>query len=442
MEDTVVKKVLPHSTEAEKAVIGSMIMDKDAIEVALELISSEDFYGKQYSVLFKAMTELYDEGKAVDLITIKNKLAEDSVPDEVISMDFVREILASVPTSANVKQYAKIVYDKSMLRRAIKINDEISMECYNGGEKMENIMDDMEKKVFNLLQKRGAGEYTPIRQIVLNALDKVEAASKNAGSITGVATGFRDLDYMLSGLQPSDFILVAARPSMGKTALILNMAENIAIKKGIPVAMFSLEMSKEQLVNRLLAQHSMVDSQKIRTGKLIDEEWDKLIKSADAVGNSGIIIDDTPSISMSELRSKARKYKLEKDIQVILIDYIQLMRGNAKIDSRQQEVSEISRSLKALARELNIPIVVLSQLNRAVESRPDKRPMLSDLRESGAIEQDADVVMFIYRDDYYNKESEEKGVSEIIIAKQRNGPVGTAKLAWMPEITKFGNLQK
>ena len=326
----------------------------------------------------------------------------------------------------------------------IKLNEEIENMCYAGKEPLESIMEQTEKSMFQLLQRRTTGEYVPIKQVVLNALDRIEKASKNKGTVTGIPTGFIDLDYKLSGLQPSDFILIAARPSMGKTAFVLNIAQYMAFKKNKAVAIFSLEMSKEQLVNRLFSLESQVDAQSLRTGNMKDSDWEKLIEGAGIIGQSKLIIDDTPGISISELRSKCRKYKLEHGLDIIIIDYLQLMTGSVgkSSESRQQEVSDISRQLKGLARELNVPVVSLSQLSRAVESRPDKRPMLSDLRESGAIEQDADVVMFIYRDEYYNKDSEFKKQAEIIIAKQRNGPVGTVNLAWLGEYTKFANLSR
>ena len=308
---------------------------------------------------------------------------------------------------------------------------------------MEDILTKAEKDIFKIVQSQGGGEFVPIRQVVINTLEKIEAAAKNKGSVTGVPTGFTDLDYQTAGLQPSDLILVAARPSMGKTAFVLNMAEHRAFKKGVTVAIFSLEMSKEQLVNRMLSLESSVSSQKMRTGNLEDSEWERLIESAQIIGNSNLIIDDTPSISIRDLSSKCRKYKMEHNLGIIIIDYLQLMSaGEGNSDSRQQQISDISRSLKALARELNVPVVALSQLSRAVEQRPEHRPMLSDLRESGAIEQDADVVMFIYRDDYYNKDTDKKGIAEIIIAKQRNGPIGTIELAWLSDYTKFGNLDR
>ncbi|MEE1196851.1 MAG: replicative DNA helicase [Lachnospiraceae bacterium] len=442
MEEALIKRILPHSIEAEQSVIGSMLMGREAVMAASEILAADDFYQQQYGIIFESMVELFNEGKPVDVVTLQNRLKEKDVPPEISNMEFVRDLLEAVPTSANVKYYANIVKDKATLRKLIRVNEEIANECYLGKEKTVDILADTEKKLFNLLMQQNTGDYVPIRQVVLNALDTIEKASKTTGSVTGVPTGFTDLDYQTAGLQPSDFILVAARPSMGKTAFVLNIAQHIAFRCKKAVSIFSLEMSKEQLVNRLFALESRVDSQKIRTGNLNDDEWSRLIEGAGVVGESKLIIDDTPGISIGELRSKARKYKIDHDIGIIIIDYLQLMSGNGKSDSRQQEVSDISRSLKALARELNIPVVALSQLSRAVEQRPDHRPMLSDLRESGAIEQDADVVMFIYRDDYYNKDSEEKGIAEIIVAKQRNGPIGTVKLVWLPNYTKFANLKK
>ena len=442
MEEALIKRVLPHSVEAEQSVIGSMLMDREAIMAASEIITSEDFYQHQYGIVFEAMLELYNEGKPVDLITLQERLREKEVPPEVSSLEFIKDLLNTTLTSANVKSYAQIVQEKSMLRKLIKVNEEIANTCYLAKEKVEDIMEDTERKIFNLVQKRSTGDYVPIKDVVLNALDKIEIASKNKGSVTGIPTGFVDLDYKTSGMQPSDLVLVAARPSMGKTAFVLNMAQHMAFRNGVTAAIFSLEMSKEQLVNRLLSLESRVDSQSIRTGNLSDEDWTKLIEGAGIIGKSNLIIDDTPGISVAELRSKCRKYKLEHNLGIIIIDYLQLMTGNKKTDSRQQEISDISRSLKEIARELSVPVVALSQLSRAVEQRPDHRPMLSDLRESGAIEQDADVVMFIYRDDYYNKDSEKKGIAEIIIAKQRNGPIGTVELVWLPNYTKFANMKK
>ena len=442
MEEALIKRVLPHSVEAEQSVIGSMIMDRDAIMTASEVITSEDFYQSQYGVLFDAMLELYNEGKPVDLVTLQERLREKDVPPEISSLEFAKDLLDAVPTSANVRHYATIVQEKSMLRKLIKVNEEIANTCYLAKERTEDILEETEKKIFDLLQYRSTGDFVPIKQVVLNALDKIEKASKNKGTVTGIPTGFIDLDYKTSGFQPSDLILIAARPSMGKTAFVLNVAQNMAFKEGKTVAIFSLEMSKEQLVNRLFSLESKVDSQALRTGNLTDEDWAKLIEGAAVVGKSNLIIDDTPGISIAELRSKCRKFKLEHNLGIIIIDYLQLMSGGKRSESRQQEISEISHSLKAVARELNVPVVALSQLSRAVEQRPDHRPMLSDLRESGAIEQDADVVMFLYRDDYYNKDTDKKNIAEVIIAKQRNGPIGTVELVWLPNYTKFANMKK
>lgn len=442
MEEALLKRILPHSIEAEQSVVGAMIMDREAIVVASELIMGDDFYNKQYGILFEAMVELHDEGSPVDLVTLQNRLREKDVPPEISSLEFVRELITAVPTSANIKYYANIVAEKATLRKLIRLNEEIANTCYAGKEPLEVILEETEKKVFNLVQRRNTEEFVPIRQVVMNAIEKIELAAKNKGAVTGIPTGFLDLDYRTAGMQPSDLVLIAARPSMGKTAFVLNIAQHVAFKENQTVAIFSLEMSKEQLVNRLFSLESRVDAQHLRTGSLSDAEWESLIESAGVIGKSNLIIDDTPGISIAELRSKCRKYKLEHDLKMIIIDYLQLMSGSGRSDSRQQEISDISRSLKALARELSVPVMALSQLSRAVEQRPDHRPMLSDLRESGAIEQDADVVMFIYRDDYYNKDTELKGIAEIIIAKQRNGPIGTINLVWLPEYTKFANMEK
>ena len=444
MEEAVIKRIPPHSLEAEKSVIGSMLMSGDAVTTAVEILTKEDFYEQQYGVLFEAMKELYDEDRPVDVITLADRLKMKDVPPELIDMAFVTDIIAAVPTSANIRYYANIVAEKATLRRLIKVMSEIENDCYLGREEVRTILARTEKEVFAVLQQRTGGEYTPIRDIVLQTLTRIENAAKAKSAVTGLATGFIDLDYKTSGFQNSDFILIAARPSMGKTAFVLNICQYMAFRENIPCALFSLEMSKDQLMNRLFALESFVNAQSLRTGKLKDEEWAKLVEGAGTISNSRLIIDDTPGINLQEFRSKARKYKLDADIQIIFIDYLQLMAGNGgRSENRQQEISDISRALKSLARELNIPIVALSQLNRGVEQREDHRPMLSDLRESGAIEQDADVVMFIYRDEYYNKDSSEnKGIAEIIVAKQRNGPIGTVKLAWIPEYTKFANAER
>ncbi len=443
MEEALLKRVLPHSVEAEQSVIGAMLMDREAVIAASELITAADFYQHQYGVMFESMVELFNEGQPVDLVTLQDRLKEKDVPPEVSSLEFVREIITTVPTSANVKSYANIVREKAVLRRLIRVNEEIANTCYVGKDKVEDILAYTEKAIFDLLQSRSGGDFVPIRQVALNVLEKIEAASKSGGTVTGVPTGFLDLDYKTSGMQPSDFILIAARPSMGKTAFVLNLVDHVAVRKGLPCMVFSLEMSKEQLVNRMLSMESNVDSQKLRTGSLTDADWDAVVEGIGIIGNSKLIIDDTPGISISELRSKCRKMKLEYGLSMIIIDYLQLMSGSGRgNDNRQQEISEISRSLKALAREMNAPVIALSQLSRACETRQDHRPMLSDLRESGAIEQDADVVMFLYRDDYYNKDTDRPNVAEVIIAKQRNGPIGTVELLWRPEFTKFVNMAK
>ena len=442
MEEALLRRILPHNPEAEQSVIGAMLMDRNAIIIASEILTSDDFYQKQYGIIFDAMVELCNEGKPVDLITLQNRLKEKDVPPDISSMEYVRDLVAAVPTSANIRYYADIVSEKAVLRRLIRTNEEVANACYLEKDSTEVILEEAEKKLFAVLQKRNTEDFVPIQQVVLNAITNIEKASRIQGNVTGIRTGFGDLDFKTSGLHNSDLVLVAARPSMGKTALVLNMAQHMAFRDDIPVAIFSLEMSKEQLVNRLLAMESHVDAQSLRTGNLRDEDWTRLVEGADIIGRSRLIIDDTPGISISELRSRCRRYKLEFGIQVVMIDYLQLMSGSGRSDSRQQEISDISRSLKALARELDVPVIALSQLSRAVEQRPDHRPMLSDLRESGAIEQDADVVMFIYRDDYYHKDSERKDIAEIIIAKQRNGPIGTIELVWLPQYTRFVSINK
>lgn len=443
MDEAIIKRILPHSIEAEKAVIGSMIMDADAVVAASEMITGDDFYQRQYGIIFDSMLELYNEGKPVDVLTLQERLKMKDVPEEFSSVEFISELVSSVPTSANVRHYAQTVSENATLRRLIHVNEEIANACYQHKESVEDIMSVTEKRIFDVLQKKTADDYVPIKDVVLSVIDKIEAAARHKGTVTGLATGFYDLDYKTSGLQPSDLILIAARPSMGKTAFVLNLAQYMCVKNHVPTAIFSLEMSKDQLVNRMLSMESRVDSQSMRTGNLQTADWEKLIESAGVISTAPLIIDDTPGISITELRSKCRKYKLENDLGLVIIDYLQLMTGGSrKQESRQQEISEISRSLKALAREINAPVIALSQLSRACETRPDHRPMLSDLRESGAIEQDADVVMFLYRDDYYNKDTDKKNISEVIIAKQRNGPIGTVELVWLPNYTKFANKEK
>lgn len=442
-EQQIKKRVMPYSLEAEQAVIGAMISDKDAIVTATELLTAEDFYGKQNGIIFDAIVELYDRGNVPDVIPLQNKLKEKGIPDEINNVEYLGGLVADTNSSL-IRDFCNIVIEKSTLRKLIKINEEIANSCYEGKQDFKVLLEQTEKKVFDLIQSRKMSTHMPIDEVVMQALARIEAASQSSGNVTGVPTGFLDLDYKLAGLHASNLVLIAARPAMGKTAFVLNIAEYVALRQNMAVAIFSLEMGEVELVNRLLSLESNVNSGNIRTGNLSDDEWEKLVRSAGEIGDSNLIIDAPPSLTVSELRSKCRKYKIEKDIKLIIIDYLQLMKGSnrAASESRQQEISEISRSLKSLARELDIPVIALSQLSRAVEQRPDKRPMLSDLRESGAIEQDADVVMFIYRDDYYNKDSKERGIAEINIAKQRSGPTGVVKLAWLPDYTKFANLEK
>jgi len=443
-EEELLKRIMPHSIKAEQSVLGAMLIDNDAIPRVAEVISGEDFYVKQNGVIFDAMASLYRENRAVDPVTVLERLKENGVPEEVRSEELIREIVTTVPSSANAKDYALIVYEKSTLRRLIRAAQEISSDCYAQEEKLEDILEATEKKIFNLVQSRNTTDFKPIADVVTEVLKKIEEASRTKGHLTGLSTGFEDLDIRTSGLQPSDFVLIAARPSMGKTAFVLTIADYVTLRLNESVAIFSLEMSAGQLVNRLLSMESRIDAMNLRTGELTDQDWDSLMESSEAIGTSKLIIDDTPGITVGQMRSKCRKYKLEHDIKLVIIDYIQLMSagGTGRNDNRQQEVSDISRGLKAMARELNVPVIVLSQLNRAVETRADHRPMLADIRESGAIEQDADVIMFLYRDDYYNPDSPDKNVAEVIIAKQRNGPTGTVKLVWQPKFTRFVNMAK
>jgi replicative DNA helicase len=443
MDEAVLKRVLPHSIEAEKSVIGAMLMDKEAVTAALNMLTKEDFYSSQYAVIFESMAELFNESKPIDLVVLQEKLKEKNISPEIAGIDFIRDILTAVPTSANIRSYAGIVHEKAVLRRLIRVSEDIANTCYADKEQLEDILANAEKNIFKVLQSKSSGTLKPIEKIAENVLNRIEEVSRSNESVTGLPTGFIDLDYKTSGFQPSDLVLIAARPSMGKTAFVLNVVEHIAIRKNLPCMIFSLEMSAEQLVQRMLAMETGIDSQKLRVGNLNDNDWEQLIRGVVQVGNSKIIIDDTPGISITELRSKCRKVKLEKGLSLVIIDYLQLMTGSSRAsENRQQEISEISRNLKSLARELQAPVIALSQLSRACETRTDHRPMLSDLRESGAIEQDADIVMFLYREDYYKKDTEHINEAEVIIAKQRNGPIGTVKLVWKPETTKFVNLAR
>lgn len=442
MDENLIKKVLPSSVEAELSVVGAMLIDKDALIYASEHLRKEEFYSNKYALLFEAICELNDEHKDVDLVTLQNKLKEKGAPPEICEIGFIQNIIYDVPSSANIKEYCDIVSEKFLRRKVIKTTENIANKGYLNADTTNSLLEQTEKEIYELIQRRSGVDFVPVDQIVMNSLDIIQKASKTAGSVTGVPSGFYELDKLTAGFQRSDLILVAARPAMGKTAFVLNIAEYAAAKKDYHVAIFSLEMGKEQLINRMLAMNSKVNSENLRTGKLTDAEWDRLVESAGILGKSNLMIFDSPGVTVSELRSSCRKMKLEHGLDMVIIDYLQLMNGSGKSDSRQQEISEISRSLKILARELNIPVIALSQLSRAVEQRPDHRPMLSDLRESGAIEQDADIVMFIYREDYYKPDTEKKGISEIIIAKQRNGSLGTVELVWLADYTKFGNKEK
>lgn len=441
MEEIKNMRIPPHSIEAEQSVLGSMIMDHDAVIVASEILITSDFYRPDHGQIFAAIMELYTTGNPIDLVTIQDRLVQNGVLDQVGGLSYLVELANSVPTSAHIKQYAKIVQEKATLRKLIKVSTDISAKSYEGEEPLDNIMNFAEKSIFDVLQNKKTDDFTGIDEIVLTSIEKIEEAHKSKGGITGIETGFIDLDQRTAGLQPSDLILVAARPSMGKTAFSLNIIQTAGIKNKKSVAVFSLEMSKDQLVSRMLCAEAMVDSQKARTGMLEKDDWDRIAQSIPNITNSRIYIDDTPGINVMDMRAKCRRLKMEKGLDLIMIDYLQLMSGVGDGSSRQQEISDISRSLKALAREMNAPVIALSQLSRACEQRQDHRPMLSDLRESGAIEQDADVVMFLYRDEYYHPDTDKKNVGEVIIAKQRNGPTGTVELVWLGQYTKFANMQ-
>jgi len=445
MEDALVKRVMPHSIEAEQSVVGSMLYSPEAISEVSEMLTGDDFYQQQYGIIYNAILELHNAGKPADIVNLQNALRSKDVAPEIYSLDFLRDLLNSVFTSANIRSYAQIVADKAQLRRMIKTLSELENNCYLEKESAEVLMEQTEKEIFDLLDKRkGANEQSDIDAIMLKVIEHIEEVSQNGGNVIGIPTGFTDLDNMTTGLHPSELIVLAGRPAVGKTAFVLNLASNFSVRNDYVTAIFEQEMSSEQLVTRLLAMESHVDSQKLRTGQLSDMEWDDIVTGSASIANSKLIIDDTPGITINELRSRCRKYKVERGLQVVIIDYLQILggTGNARSgESRQQEVSEMTRSLKILARELDVPIILLSQLSRASESRNDHRPMLSDLRESGAIEQDADIVMFLYRDELFNKDTPDKGITEVIVAKQRSGPIGTVKLAWLSNLTKFANIE-
>lgn len=435
-------RIPPHNIEAEQAVLGCMLLDSEVVPTVLEILKSEDFYREDHREIYEAIIDLFEKAQAIDLITASERLTLRGTLEKIGGLDYLANITAAVPTTSNAKYYAKIIEEKAILRRLIKASSDIINMSYEATEEVPYVLDQAEKNIFDILQKRNNQGFSHIKDILSDTFSKLEELYNSKGYITGIPTGFNDLDLKTAGLHNSDLILVAARPAMGKTAFVLNIASYAAIYAGIPVAIFNLEMSKDQIVNRMLCSEVMVDSQRMRTGKLEDGDWQKIARALGPVSEAPIYIDDTPSISVNEIRAKCRRLKLEKNLGLVVIDYLQLMQGRSKNENRQQEVSEISRSLKILAKELNIPVITAAQLSRGPESRTDHRPMLSDLRESGAIEQDADIVMFLYRDDYYDPDTEKKNISEIIIAKHRGGSTGTVELRWFGEYTKFANLKK
>lgn len=437
--ETTVNKTLPQSIEAEQSVIGSMIIDRSAIAQAAEGLEENDFYRDSHKVLFKSIIDMFKKDMAVDLVTVLEELKANDMLERAGGVTYVTEITSSVPTTANLSSYIKIVQEKSTLRKLIKASTSIIEESYNKQGEVEDVLDAAEKRIFDIAEKRTTSDFESLNQVLERGFIEIERLFNNKGEITGVGSGFVDLDAKTSGFQKGDMVLIAARPSMGKTTFALNIAEYAALREGKSVVIFSLEMSKEQLAYKLLCSEANVDMLKLRTGALDDKDWENIARATGPLSKAKIYIDDTAGVSVMEMRSKCRRLKIEYGIDLILIDYLQLMSGSSS-ESRQQEVSEISRSIKALAKEMECPVIALSQLSRAPEQRADHRPMLSDLRESGSIEQDADLVMFLYRDEYYNKETEDKNVGECIIAKQRNGPVGTVKLAWLGQFSKFGNL--
>lgn len=436
-------KVPPHDVEAEQAVLGSMLTDKDAVISAIEILKVDDFYRTDNKSIYEAIMNLYNRAEPIDIITVKAELESLGKFEQVGGLEYLASLPDKVPTTANAIKYIKIVEEKSTLRNLIKTANEIIELGYDPTEDVSDIMEGAEKKIFNIMQDKDKKSYSPIKDVLVDSFTQLEELYNRKQHITGVPSGFVELDYKTAGFHGSDLVLIAARPAMGKTAFALNIATNAAVRANVPVAIFSLEMSKEQLVNRILCSEAMVDSNKVRTGKLEEDDWTKLAGSIGPLSEAEIYIDDTPGISITEIRAKCRKLKLEKNIGMVVIDYLQLVQGtNKRGASREQEISEISRSLKILAKEIGVPVIALSQLSRAAEQRPDHRPMLSDLRESGAIEQDADIVMFLYRDDYYNKDSEKKDIAEVIIAKHRGGSTGTVELLWLGSYTKFVNLEK
>ena len=442
MAEIALEKLAPQNLEAEMAVLGAMLMDEDAIGVAIESLNKDYFYKESHRQIFEAILDLYNANKAVDLITLADALKIKGILDQIGGASYLTSLANVIPTAANIHHYANIVKEKGILRALINNATRIVAMCYEGESNVDDLVDKAEGLIFDVGDRRPKSAYVHLKDLIQESIDTIDRLYQKKEHVTGIPTGYIDFDIKTAGLQSSDLIIVAGRPSMGKSAFALGVAEFAAVFEKIPTVIFSLEMSKEQLVQRMLCAHAKVDAHKVRTGYLSSSDWPRLTAAAGKLSDAPIFIDDTPSISAMELRAKARRLKAQQDIKLIILDYLQLMRGASNIENRQQEISDISRSLKALARELNVPVLAISQLSRAVESRTDHRPQLSDLRESGAIEQDADVVVLLLREDYYNPTPDNQGVTEVIIAKQRNGPVGSLKLAFIKEYTRFENLAR
>lgn len=436
------ERVPPQNIEAEQSVLGAMMLERDAVFKAEQIVKAEDFYRQAHSEIFQVIVDLTNRNEPVDIITVTEELRQKDILEKIGGIAYVTSLVNAVPTAANVETYARIVADKALLRQLIGISTRIASRGYEGTDEVQSLIDEAERMILELSQKQTSRGFMPIKEILVDAFEKLEHLLAFKGEITGVTTGFADLDRLTSGWQPSDLIILASRPSMGKTSLGLNFAVNAAVRQKVPVAIFSLEMSKEQLIQRMLSSEAMVNQQRLRTGNLQEADWNRLVAAAGPLSEAPIFIDDTPGITVNEIRSLVRRLKAEHGLGLIVIDYLQLMQGHKRFDNRQQEIAQISRSLKGLAREMAVPVIALSQLNRGVEQRQDKKPMMSDLFESGAIEADADMVAFIYRDEYYNPDSEKKGIAEIIIAKHRNGPVGTIELGFLKEFTRFVNLSR
>jgi replicative DNA helicase len=442
MSELFADRLPPQNMEAEQAVLGAIFLEPSALTLASEILLPDDFYRVAHQKIFNVMLDLSDKGKAIDLVTVTEELASSKLIEDVGGVSYLSELAASVPTAANIEYYARIVEEKALLRRLIRTASGIADDGYMREDEVEALLAEAEKSIMEVAQRKNAGSFHNIKDVLVRTYDNIEEMHNRKGDITGLETGFTELDRMTAGFQRNDLIIVGARPSVGKTAFALNIAQNVAKKTGENVAIFSLEMGAEQLVMRVLCAEGNIDAQRLRTGSLTDEDWGKLTMAMGSLSNAGIFIDDTPGVRITDIRSKCRRLKQEHGLGMIMIDYLQLILGSGRSgENRQQEVSEISRSLKQLARELQVPVIALSQLSRGVEQRQDKRPMMSDIRESGSIEQDADIVAFLYRDDYYDKESEDRNIIEIIIAKQRNGPVGTVKLAFVKEYNKFVNIE-